>query len=69
MYKHEEARGRLLSRNQGRGRVVHLLLNAFGLLLVLLLARTIFSERRSGVVRLVDDESCVVLLGIPLEPS
>jgi hypothetical protein len=69
MYKHGEVRGCLLSRNQGRGRVVHLLLNALSLLLVLLLARTVLGERRSGVVCLVDDESCVVLLGIPLEPS
>jgi hypothetical protein len=69
MYKHGEVRGRLLSRNQGRGRVVHLLLNALSLLVLLLLARTVLGERRSGVVCLVDDESCVVLLGIPLEPS
>jgi hypothetical protein len=69
MYKHEEVRGRLSSRSLGRGPVVHLLLNALNLLLVLLLARTVLGERRSGGACLVDDESCVVLLGIPLEPS
>ena len=69
MYEHKEVRGRLLSRSQGRGRVVHLLLKTLSLLLVLLLARVVLGERRSGGVCLVDDESCVVLLGIPLEPS
>lgn len=50
------------------GRVIHLLLDALlGGLLLLLLGRLVFGECRGGCVCLVDDESCVVLFGIPLE--